>query len=182
MTSCPAPAARHIKKYPNRRLYDTLASAYITLADVKGMVLARQPFAVVDARTGEDLTRSILLQILADEEGKGTPLLSTALLMQLIGYYGDAMQDVMGSYLEKNVQAFMDIQRIVADSTGADGNKTFTPEMWAQFMNMQGPMIQGMLSNYIEQSKTLFVQMQEQMQEQTKSLIDTFPFSQEEPS
>lgn len=64
----------------------------------------------------------------------------------------------------------------------ADEDKTFTPEMWAQFMDMQGPMIQGMLSNYLEQSKALFLQMQEQMQEQTKSMIDNFPFSQEDHS
>lgn len=115
MTTIMSPAKCLIKKYPNRRLYNTLASAYITLADVREMAVARKPFIVSDARTGEDLARSILLQILIDEEGKGRPLLSTELL-QLIRYYGDSMQGVMGSYLEKNVHAFMDIQQRLAET------------------------------------------------------------------
>jgi len=171
---------RLIKKYPNRRLYDTSASSYITLPDVKAMVLAQQAFTVLDAKTGGDLTRSVLLQIIMEEEGRGAPLFSTELLLQIIRYYGDVMQGVMGSYLEKNVQAFMDIQQRLSEAAlGSDG-KTFTPEMWTQFMTMQGPMIQGMMSNYIEQSKALFLQTQEQMQEQAKSMIDNFPFVQEE--
>ena len=180
--TAPASAERLIKKYPNRRLYDTRTSTYITLPEVKEMVLANETIIVTDAKTGEDLTRSILLQIIIEEEGKGAPLFSTALLSQLIRYYGDAMQGVMGSYLEKNVQAFMEIQQRLAEPSNASEGREFTPEMWTQFMNVQGPMIQGMMSNYIEQSKALFLQMQEQMQEQARTMIDNFPFVQEEPS
>ncbi|MDE2428933.1 MAG: polyhydroxyalkanoate synthesis repressor PhaR [Burkholderiales bacterium] len=170
-----------IKKYPNRRLYDTQTSSYITLVDVKQFVLENDDFAVVDAKTGEDLTRSILLQIILEEEAGGTPMFSSVVLAQIIRYYGHAMQGMMGSYLEKNVQAFIDIQNKLAEnSKGIYEGKPFSPEMWTQFMNVQGPMMQGMMGNYIEQSKNLFVQMQEQMQNQAKNMFSTFPFNPED--
>src|SRR3546814_14932230 len=103
-------SVRLIKKYPNRRLYDTQTSAYITLSDVKQLVLDCEEFKVVDAKSGEDLTRSILLQIILEEESGGMPMFSPTMLSQIIRFYGHAMQGVMGSYLEKNIQAFMDIQ------------------------------------------------------------------------
>lgn len=102
-------ALRLIKKYPNRRLYDTQTSTYITLADVKQLVLANENFQVVDAKSGEDLTRSILLQIILEEESGGMPMFSSNMLAQIIRFYGHAMQGIMGSYLEKNIQAFMEI-------------------------------------------------------------------------
>ena len=176
---------RLIKKYPNRRLYDTQTSVYITLADVKQLVLLGEPFSVVDAKNGMDLTRSILLQIILEEEASGLPLLSGASLMQIIRYYGHAAQSMLGSYLEQSIQAFNDIQDNLADKSDSlhDG-KAVSPEMWTQFMNVQGPLMQGMMSNYIEQSKNLFVQMQaqmqaqmqEQMQEQSQTMLEAFPF------
>lgn len=178
MTTTKKMSERLIKKYPNRRLYDTQTSSYITLADVKQLVLDNEEFVVLDAKTDDDLTRSILLQIILEEESNGTPMFSSAALSQIIRYYGHAMQGMMGSYLEKNIQAFIDIQnKLTENSKGLYEGKPFSPEMWAQFMNVQGPMMQGMMSNYIEQSKGLFVQMQEQMQNQTKSMFGTFPFA-----
>ena len=103
-------ASRLIKKYPNRRLYDTRTSAYITLADVKQLVLEHEAFAVVDAKSGEDLTRSILLQIILEEEAGGAPLFSSDMLSQIIRFYGHAMQGLMGGYLEKNMQTLMEMQ------------------------------------------------------------------------
>ncbi len=174
--SMPA-AQRLIKKYPNRRLYDTQTSTYITLADVKELVLEQTDFQVVDAKTGEDLTRQILLQIILEEEQEGSPMFTPPVLSQIIRSYGNAMQGMMGSYLEKNVQAFIDIQNKLQEQSKAfyDSNK-IGPEMWTQFVNMQAPMIQSMMSNYIEQSKNLFVQMQENMQNQARSMFNTFPF------
>jgi polyhydroxyalkanoate synthesis repressor PhaR len=170
-----------IKKYPNRRLYDTQTSSYITLVDVKQFVLENDDFAVVDAKTGEDLTRSILLQIILEEEAGGSPMFSSVVLSQIIRYYGHAMQGMMGNYLEKNVQAFIDIQNKLAEnSKGIYEGKPFSPEMWTQFMNVQGPMMQGMMGNYIDQSKNLFVQMQEQMQNQAKNIFNVFPFNPED--
>ena len=152
------PTQRVIKKYPNRRLYDTETSAYITLTEVKQLVMSKSPFVVRDAKSGDDLTRSILLQIILEEEAGGAPMFTEQLLANIIRFYGHAMQGFMGSYLEKNVQAFTDMQAQMAEQT-----KNFTPEMWTQFMNMQNPLMQGMMGNYVEQSKTMFEKMQEQM-------------------
>lgn len=168
---------RLIKKYPNRRLYDTQTSTYITLADVKQLVLENAEFQVVDAKSTEDLTRSILLQIILEEETAGAPMFTAPMLSQIIRFYGHAMQGIMGAYLEKNIQAFMEIQNKLGEqSKGLYGAK-FGPETWAQFMNVQTPMIQSMMSNYIDQSKNLFVQMQDQLQNQTKSMFTAFPFA-----
>lgn len=171
-----ATAPRVLKKYPNRRLYDTSASTYITLADVKQMVLDGTEFEVRDAKTGDDLTRSILLQIILEEETGGAPMFTANMLAQIIRFYGHAMQGMMGSYLEKNLQTFVEMQARLADQArGLYDPKAFTPEMWAQFMSGQAPMMQGLMGNYLEQSKNLFVQMQEQMQKQAGGLIPGFP-------
>jgi polyhydroxyalkanoate synthesis repressor PhaR len=171
-----ASPARLIKKYPNRRLYDTQTSTYITLADVKQLVLDHEDFQVIDAKSGDDLTRPILLQIILEEESGGVPMFTAQMLSQIIRFYGNAMQGMMGSYLEKNIQAFIDIQNKVSEQSKAfyETNK-IGPEMWTQFVNMQAPMIQSMMSNYIEQSKNLFVQMQENMQNQARSMFAGFP-------
>ncbi len=165
-TAAPKPALRVIKKYPNRRLYDTDTSSYITLSEVKQLVMDQEPFVVRDAKTGEDLTRSILLQIILEEEAGGAPMFSEAALANLIRFYGHAAQGYMGTYLEKNVQAFTDIQAKLAEQS-----KTLTPEMWAQFMNLQNPLMQGVMGNYVEQSKHMFEQMQEQMAKQTEQML-----------
>lgn len=172
-------AERLIKKYPNRRLYDTQTSTYITLADVKQLVMESEEFRVVDAKSGEDLTRSILLQIILEEETGGAPMFSGPMLSQIIRFYGHAMQGMMGTYLEKNIQAFIDIQNKLAENSKDlyPGSPTLNADVWSQFMNMQGPMMQGMMSSYIEQSKNLFMQMQEQMQSQTQNMFGTFPFN-----
>lgn len=106
-----AEQVRVIKKYPNRRLYDTRTSAYITLADVKALVLKHQDFQVVDARSGEDLTRSILLQIILEEEAAGVPMFSIDALAQMIRFHGSAMQGVMGKCLENSLKAFSEMQK-----------------------------------------------------------------------
>ncbi|MDR3099493.1 MAG: polyhydroxyalkanoate synthesis repressor PhaR [Paraburkholderia sp.] len=177
MTTTKKTAERLIKKYPNRRLYDTETSTYITLTDVKQLVLDQEEFKVIDAKSNEDLTRSILLQIILEEESGGLPMFSSSMLSQIIRFYGHAMQGMMGTYLEKNIQAFIDIQNKLADQSKNlyEGN-AMNPEVWSQFMNMQAPMMQGMMTSYIEQSKNMFVQMQEQMQNQAKNMFSSFPF------
>ena len=169
---------RIIKKYPNRRLYDTANSGYITLADVKQMVLDNLEFQVVDAKTGEDLTRSILLQIILDEEGGGVPMFSSEMLAQMIRFYGSAQQTIMGQYMEQNVKAFLAIQKKLQDQAKQIyGDKMMlTPDLWKQFMQMQAPAMQGMLGNYLEQSAKLFMDMQQRMQDQTRGIFAAFPF------
>ncbi len=103
-------AGRIIKKYPNRRLYDTDTSSYITLTEIKQLVMDSEPFVVLDAKTGDDLTRSILLQIILEEESQGSPMFTAPVLANIIRFYGHTMQGFMGGYLEKNMQALMDMQ------------------------------------------------------------------------
>ncbi|EAR22445.1 polyhydroxyalkanoate synthesis repressor PhaR [Nitrococcus mobilis] len=108
---------RTIKKYPNRRLYDTAISSYITLADVKHLVLNGVEFEVIDAKTKMNLTRSILLQIIAEEEEGGEPIFSSALLAQLIRAYGGSMQNMLTSYLEKSMELWAEQQRVFHERT-----------------------------------------------------------------
>ncbi|MDB5803996.1 MAG: polyhydroxyalkanoate biosynthesis repressor PhaR [Betaproteobacteria bacterium] len=183
------PDTRMIKKYPNRRLYDTQTSTYITVTDVKQLVLDQEDFKVIDAKSGDDLTRAILLQIILEEESGGKPIFSANVLSNIIRFYGHAMQGMMGMYLEKNVQAFLDIQDRMAEQSKALFTATGkgpqsaagNADAWAQFMNFQGPMMQGMMSNYIEQSKNMFLQMQDQFQNQAKTMFTGFPFPGQEP-
>ena len=138
------PSQRVIKKYPNRRLYDTDTSSYITLTEIKRLVRDSEVFAVVDAKSGEDITRSILLQIILEEEANGSPMFTAPVLAHIIRFYGHTMQGMMGGYLEKNMQALMDMQLpIVPGVGGGAGNN-------------------------------MFLQMQEQMQKQTEQFLGTF--------
>lgn len=151
-----APGVRTIKKYPNRRLYDTQTSSYITLSDVKEMVMGCEQFVILDAKTGEDLTRSILLQIILEEESAGMPMFSTQALAQIIRLYGNTMQGLMGNYLEKNIQSFIDLQSRLTENS---------------VKSLQNPLMQTFMGGYIEQSRQMFTQMQEQMGKQAESLI-----------
>lgn len=104
------PSMRVIKKYPNRRLYDTEISSYITIEDVRQLIVDGEEFEVRDARSGDDLTRQVLLQIIAEHESDGEPVLSTQLLSQIIRFYGDSLQGFMGNYLERSMQIFLEQQ------------------------------------------------------------------------
>ena len=177
--SKPDNAVRLIKKYPNRRLYDTKTSSYITLADVKQMVHRQEDFQVVDAKSGEDLTRAILLQIILEEESTGgLPMFSSDLLSQLIRFYGNAMQGVMGSYLERNIRAFQDMQKTMQEQSQrlyGDSSRG-AQDMWTQFMNLQGPAMQSLMQAYMEQSQKMFAQFQDQVQSQARNMFTGFNF------
>jgi polyhydroxyalkanoate synthesis repressor PhaR len=162
-------AQRIIKKYPNRRLYDTDTSTYITLAEVKQLVMDSESFVVLDVKTGEDLTRTILLQILLEEEANGSPMFTAPVLASVIRFYGHAMQGFMGGYLEKNIQSLMDVQTRFGEQS-----KGLSPEMWGQFVTMQSPVLQALMGGNLEQSKSMLVKMQEQMQKQTGHMLGAF--------
>jgi polyhydroxyalkanoate synthesis repressor PhaR len=156
------PALRVLKKYPNRRLYDTQTSSYITLADVKQMVLRGEEFEVRDAKTSEDLSRSILLQIILEEESGGVPMFSTETLSQIIRFYGHAMQGVMGTMIEKNLQAFVQMQaQFMQQGKGLYDPSHLSPEAWTRFLGGQPAALQGLMGGYVEQSRALFEQMQQ---------------------
>lgn len=175
---------RLIKKYPNRRLYDTKTSAYITLGDVKDLVLKYEVFRVVDAKTEEDLTRSILLQIILEEETGGMPIFTPELLSQLIRFYGNAMQGMFGKYLETNLKTFVEFQQTIQEqSQGLFGENTQSQtEFWTQFLNFQKPAMHNMMSAYVEQNSKMVQQMQEQLSTQARSIFPVFNFTKQKDS
>src|SRR4249919_3951758 len=112
------PESRVIKKYPNRRLYDTEISSYVTLEDVRQLIVDGEEFEVRDARTGADLTRSVLLQILAENEDIGQPIFSTQLLTTVIRFYGDSLRGIIGSYRGESIQLFAEQQSTLRGTLG----------------------------------------------------------------
>jgi polyhydroxyalkanoate synthesis repressor PhaR len=117
---------RVIKKYPNRRLYDTVESRYITLADIRRLVIDKVEFVVIDKKTQEDITRSILLQVISEQEHQGEPLMSQDFLAQVIRSYGSAMQGFVGSYLEQSLKLLSSQQQQIRDHMrGVMGSETF---------------------------------------------------------
>jgi polyhydroxyalkanoate synthesis repressor PhaR len=151
---------RIIRKYPNRRLYDTASDGYITLADVKQLVLAHVAFQVVDAKSGADLTRAILLQIILDEESGATPMFSSEMLAQFVRFHGAAQQTMVGTYLEENVNMLLGIQKKLQErATQSPGDAVpLTPELWRQLMQLQAPAMQAMLGDFLEQSVKRFIE------------------------
>ncbi len=169
--------ARIIKKYPNRRLYDTETSTYITLAEVKDLVLQYKEFRVQDAKTGQDLTRAILLQIILEEESGGVPMFSTDMLANIIRYYGHAMQGLMGSYLERSILAFHEAQkRFQEQAKSLYGELPRMPaEAWAQFMQ-QGQQLPNVMGGYLEKGAKAVIDMQDELRSQALKLFSGFPY------
>jgi polyhydroxyalkanoate synthesis repressor PhaR len=142
------------------------------------MVLKQEEFQVLDAKSSDDLTRQILLQIILDEESGGMPMFSSDLLSQMIRSYGSAMQGFMGSYLSKNIDAFQQLQKAMQDQSQKiyGDNSRVSQDLWAQFMNLQGPAMQSLMQAYMEQSQKMFAQFQEQMQSQARNMFTGFTF------
>src|SRR5687768_1888294 len=144
-------ANRVIKKYPNRRLYDTEISSYITIEDVRQLIVDGEDFEVRDAKTGEDLTRQVLLQIITEHEQDGQPMLSTQLLSQIIRFYGDSLQGFMGSYLDRSMQTFLEQQQQFRQQMGSMLGQTpwammnqLTERNMAMWQEFQRNLIGGM--------------------------------------
>ncbi len=142
---------RVIKKYPNRRLYDTAISSYITLEDVKLLVLERAEFHVIDARTNTDITRGILLQIISEQEEQGNPIFTSEVLAHIIRFYGDTLQGMMGNYLEKSLQAFVDQQHLFRE----------------QMRTLIGKNPLTMITELVEHNLSLWKSVNEQFQQKT---------------
>lgn len=119
-----------IKKYANRRLYNTATSSYVTLENLAQMVKDGIDFVVVDARSGEDITRSVLTQIIFEEESKGTNLLPIGFLRQLIGFYGDSLQGLVPRYLDHSMQAFAENQDAMRRHFSGSVTDLFSPGNW----------------------------------------------------
>jgi polyhydroxyalkanoate synthesis repressor PhaR len=168
---------RIIKKYPNRRLYDTETSTYITLAEVKDLVLGYKDFQVQDAKSGEDLTRSILLQIILEEESGGVPMFSSDMLANIIRYYGHSMQGMMGSYLERSISAFHEAQkRFQEQAQSLYGELPKVPaDAWTQFATPGQP-IPNVMGGYLEKGAKAVIDMQEELRSQALKLFSGFPY------
>src|SRR5689334_4772486 len=162
---------RIIKKYPNRRLYDTETSTYITLAEVKDLVLGYKEFQVQDAKTGEDLTRSILLQIILEEESGGVPMFTQDMLANIIRYYGHAMQGLMGSYLERSIVTFHEAQkRFQEQASNLYGELPKMPFV------APGQPIPNVMGGYLEKGAKAVIDMQEELRNQALKLFSGFPY------
>ena len=172
------PTPRIIKKYPNRRLYDTETSTCITLAEVKELVLGYKEFQVQDAKTGEDLTRAILLQIILEEESGGVPMFSTDMLANIIRYYGHAMQGLMGSYLERSIITFHEAQKRFQEQTKTlYGDLPRMPaEAWTQFLQ-QGQQMPNVMGGYLEKGAKAVIDMQDELRNQALKLFSGFPYA-----
>jgi polyhydroxyalkanoate synthesis repressor PhaR len=169
---------RIIKKYPNRRLYDTETSTYITLVEIKDLVLAYREFQVLDAKTGDDLTRSILLQIILEEESGGVPMFSSDMLANIIRYYGHAMQGLMGSYLERSIHAFHEAQkRFQEQASTLYGEVPKVPaEAWSQLVT-GAPQIPNVMGGYLEKGAQAVIDMQDELRRQALKLFSGFPYA-----
>ena len=145
---------RLIKKYANRRLYDASISKHVTLDDIRDLIVRGEKIRVVEDKSGEDITRLILLQVIAEQEQFGKPILTTQLLESIIRYYGGPMQDFMARYLEQSVSAFMRQQESVQQQisqmlTSAPPSMNAIAELTRQNMEMWNRMQEGMLSMMI---------------------------------
>ena len=152
-----AQTKRTIKKYPNRRLYDTEISSYITLEEVRQLVLDNEDFEVRDAKSGADLTRSVLLQIISEHEDKGQPMLSPQLLSQIIRFYGNSLQGFMGPYLERSLQVFLDQQT----------------QFRSQLNSLMGQTPWNTLNDLTERNLTAFQEMQRGLMDTAAKAVPT---------
>lgn len=166
---------RLIKKYPNRRLYDTKTSTYITLEDIRNFVVSSEKIQIVDAKTGENLTRSVYLQIVLEAEACGEPLFTEDALICMIRFYGNTFQGTIGSFLEKNIRAFLDVQtKLQEQNKLLLTTKVYHPDTWISLLGTPNPATQTMVGTYLEHSKQAFSHMQEALQVQTLALFTSF--------
>jgi polyhydroxyalkanoate synthesis repressor PhaR len=161
---------RIIKKYPNRRLYDTETSTYITLAEVKELVLQYKEFQVQDAKSGEDLTRSILLQIILEEESGGVPMFSQDMLANIIRYYGHSMQGLMGSYLERSIGAFHEAQKRFQEQA-----QTIYGEL-PKMPFLPGQPVPNAMGGYLEKGAKAVIDLQDELRSQALKMFSGFPY------
>jgi len=174
---------RLIKKYPNRRLYDTHASSYVTLTDIKTLVLECKKFAVIDAKSKEDITRTILLQIILEEESGGIPMFTELALAQIIRLYGNTMQGFMGSFLEKNVQIFSEAQeKFQNNSEKIFKNGFSSKDNKPEYFSNSTKNFQTFFGDYMENSKKIFENVEKQMQANSDTFFGHLKSSKSSPT
>lgn len=171
---------RVIKKYQNRRLYDTATSMYIVLEDIKEIIVGGEIVKVIDVKTNEDVTRSVLLQIILEEEVNGVPMFSNDFMFQIIRFYGKAFQPSISPFLEQGVDLFRKMQKQFYEQVKDTYGKNKVPsgvELWKEFLAQRGPQVEGSIKEYIENSADTFLKMQEHLKQQTENIFNLIPFS-----
>lgn len=175
--------SRVIKKYQNRRLYDTATSTYIVLEDIKQIVVAGDTVQVIDVKTSEDVTRSVLLQIVLEEEVNGIPMFSNDFLFQIIRFYGKAFQPSLSPFLEHGVDLFKKMQKQFFEQVRSTyGKEVVIPSganLWREFIEQQTPQLEDMMKEYMQNNGNAFLKMQEQLQKQAENILNymQLPFS-----
>lgn len=170
---------RLIKKYQNRRLYDTATSTYIILEDIKQIIVEGDMVQVLDVKTGADVTRSVLLQIILEEEVNGVPMFSNEFLFQIIRFYGKSFQSSLSPFLEQGVDLFKKMQKQFYEQIRDSYGKERLPsgvELWREFMAQQGPQLEDMIKDYVQTNTNTFLEMQERLQKQTANILGYMPF------
>jgi polyhydroxyalkanoate synthesis repressor PhaR len=168
---------RIVKKYQNRRLYDTATSTYIILEDIKQMIIDGDTVKVIDVKSESDVTRGVLLQILLEEEANSTPIFSDDFLLQIIRFYGKSFQPAISPFLEQGMDMLRQTQKRFYTQLKATHPKesiSSSFEMWKEFWNDKGPVVQQNIFEYLSNSTHQFIQMQENVQEQLQSQAETF--------
>ena len=170
---------RVIKKYQNRRLYDVATSTYIIFEDIKQMIIEGETISVVDVKTNEDVTRSVLLQIILEEEVNGVPMFSNEFMFQIIRFYGKAFQPSLSPFLEHGVDLFKRMQKNFYEQIKEVYGKeklSSRVDLWQEFINNQGPQLENTIRDYIQNNTSVFLKMQENLREQAENILNYMPF------
>lgn len=178
---------RIIKKYQNRRLYDTATSTYIILDDIKQIIVDGELVKVIDVKTEKDVTRSVILQIILEEEVNGVPMFSNEFLFQIIRFYGKAFQPSLSPFLEQGIDLFRKMQKQFYEQIRDVYGKEKLPsgvELWKDFVEQQTPQIEASIKDYVENSTNVFLKMQEHLKHQTENIFSymQIPFTNDKKS
>ena len=173
---------RVIKKYQNRRLYDMSTSTYVILEDIKQMIMDGELIQVIDVKSEKDVTRTVLMQVIIEEEVNGVPIFSNEFLFQIIRFYGKAFQSSLSPFLEQGVDLFRRTQKKFYEQIREVYGKekmSSGVELWKEFMQKQGPEMEVSIKKQMESNASVFLNMQDKLQQQTKQFLDymQFPFS-----
>lgn len=178
---------RIIKKYQNRRLYDTATSTYIILEDIKQMIIDGDTIKVTDVKSGNDVTRSVLLQIILDEEVNSSPIFRDDFLLQIIRFYGKTFQPAISPFLEQSMEMIKQSQKqFLTQVRSVSSNKeqlNQNLEKWKDFWENNNQSLQKNMFDYFSSSTNQFLKaqlnVQEQLQHQSENILNliAFPFS-----
>ena len=173
---------RLIRKYQNRRLYDVATSTYVVLKDIKDIIVQGDTIQVFDVSRKQDVTRSVLLQVILEEEVNGVPMFSDEFLLNIIRFYGQSFQTAMNPLLEQGIKTFQNMHHNFYEQYKKHNGSKNPPimlQVWKNFLAVQTPTWEESLKQYVEKNSDGFLLMQQNLQQQTQQMFDyiKFPFS-----